>query len=300
MTNNPNVKIPTSQEIVDYYDFSKLDYQLYNLSFSNISMHFGLWDETTENHRQALLNENKVLAELANITPNDHVIDLGCGYGTTAIWLAKNIGCRVVGITISKKQVLEAKRAAKQHRVSHLVDFSVMDFHKTNFSKNTFNVAIAIESVSHSSDKPKVLKEIHRILKSDGRFAIADGYFAKDTKTLSPREHEIAKICFEGVHVPPLAERSEFENWLKENGFVEVKWFDKTKNILKISQKISGFAKMILPISKILGFLGFRSLDTSHIKAFINQYYAWNGNLGVYGIFSAKKSSGDGQEFLIK
>ena len=286
---NSNNKMPTQKEIVDYYDFSKFDYQLYNFAFSNISMHFGLWDETTHNHREALLNENKILAELAKITANDYVIDLGCGYGTTAIWLAKNIGCRVVGITISEKQVSEAKREAEKQEVGHLTKFLVMDFHKTNFSDNNFDVVIAIESIAHSMEKTKVLKESYRILKQNGRLAIADGYFAKNKNSLTLREQEIAKICFEGVHVPPLAEKQEFENWLKENGFIEIKWYDKTKNILKISKKISDFAKLILPVSKMLGFFGFRSLSTSHTKAFINQYYAWRDGLGVYGIFCAKK-----------
>src|ERR1017187_6626070 len=99
----------TESEIIDYYDFSKLDYQIYNTAFSNISMHFGIWDENVKSHREALLNENKVLAGLANITAKDYVLDVGCGYGTTAIWLAKNIGCKVVGITISQKQVDEAR-----------------------------------------------------------------------------------------------------------------------------------------------------------------------------------------------
>ncbi len=283
------MNIPTRKAIVNYYDFSKFDYQLYNLAFSNISMHFGLWDETTKNHRQALLNENKILAELSNITANDYVIDLGCGYGTTAIWLAKNIGCHVVGITISKKQVLEAKEVANQYKVSHLVEFLVMDYHKTNFKNNSFDVAIAIESIAHSAQKQVVIKEIHRILKPNGRLIIADGYFAKNTKKLSLREQEIAKICFEGVHVPPLPEKQEFENWLKKNGFIEIKWIDKTKNILRISKKISSFAKWILPISKILRVLGSRSLDTSHVKAFISQYYAWRDGLGIYGIFCAVK-----------
>lgn len=281
--------IPTFQEIVDYYDFSEFDYQLYNGSFSNISMHFGLWDETIHNHKQALLNENRVLAELSNIVADDLVLDLGCGYGTTAIWLAKNVGCRVVGITISKKQISEAKKEAEKQGVGHLTDFLVMDFHKTNFSKNSFNVVIAIESICHATNKSEVLKEIHRILKPNSRLAIADGYFAKSKSLLSPREQEVAKICFEGVRVPPLPERQEFEGWLKENGFTEITWYDKTESILKISKKISGLAKMILPISKILGFFGARSLDASHVKAFINQYYAWRDGLGVYGIFCARR-----------
>ncbi|MGD0976958.1 MAG: methyltransferase domain-containing protein [Minisyncoccia bacterium] len=281
--------MPTNKEIVDYYDFSKLDYQIYNLASSNISMHFGIWDENVHNHKEALLNENRALAEIASLTSNDYVIDLGCGYGTTAIWLAKNIGCRVVGITISEKQVEEAKKAAEIHKVSHLTDFRVMDFNKTDFPDATFNVAIAIESICHASDESKVLKENYRILKPNGRLAIADGYLAKDKNTLTPKEQEIAKICFEGVHVPPLPERKEFEQWLVETGFSGIKWFDKTQSILKISNKISSLAKILYPISKIMGLLGIRSISTPHVKAFINQYYAWRDGLGVYGVFYGEK-----------
>lgn len=279
----------TKEEIKNYYDFSKLDYQIYNTACSNISMHFGIWDQNVKSHKEALLNENKVLADLASITSGDCVLDVGCGYGTTSIWLAKHIGCKVVGITISQKQVEEAKEMAKRHGVSNLVDFKVMDFHKIDFPEETFDVAIAIESICHSSEQPNVLKEIYRVLKSNGRFAIADGYFAKHTKNLTDREKEIAKICFEGVKVPPLAERSQFENWLKEVGFKEVKWYNKTLYILKISRQISNLAKLFLPISKILGIIGVKSIATSHTKAFIYQWYAWRDGLGVYGMFSAKK-----------
>lgn len=287
--NDLNGKIPTSKEILDYYDFSKLDYQIYNTATSNISMHFGIWDENVNSHREALLNENKVLAELADITSNDYVLDVGCGYGTTSIWLAKHIGCKVVGITISEKQVLEAREMAKKYGVGHLTDFRVMDFHNIDFSENIFDKILAIESICHSSEQLKVLKEIYRVLKQNGRLAIADGYFAKNTKNLTEREKEIAKICFEGVKVPPLAERDQFENLLGQTGFQDIEWFDKTKYILKISKKISNFAKIILPISKLLGILGIKALGTPHVKAFIYQYYAWRDGLGVYGIFSARK-----------
>jgi cyclopropane fatty-acyl-phospholipid synthase-like methyltransferase len=252
-------------------------------------MHFGIWDENVKSHKQALLNENKVLAQLANITVSDCVLDVGCGYGTTSIWLAKNIGCRVVGITISQKQVDEAKEIAKKYGVENLTDFRVMDYHKMDFENGTFDKAIAIESICHSTEQPVVLKEICRILKPTGTLAIADGYFAKDTKNLTAREKEIAQTCFEGVHVPPLAEQKEFEIWLRQVGFSNVQWFDKTKYIMKISKKISDLGKLFLPISKFLGFLGMKAIGTPHVKAFIYQYYAWRDGLGVYGMFVAKK-----------
>jgi cyclopropane fatty-acyl-phospholipid synthase-like methyltransferase len=281
--------MPTNEEIKNYYDFSKLDYQIYNAASSNISMHFGIWDENIKSHKEALLNENKVLAELAKINRDDYVLDVGCGYGTTAIWLAKNIGCKVIGITISEKQVAEAKNTAKKYGVEHLTDFRVMNFHKIEFPENTFDAVISIESICHSSNQPVVLKEIYHVLKPAGTLAIVDGYFAKDTKNLTAREKEIARICFEGVHVPPLAQQKEFESWLKQTDFQNVQWFNKTPYILKISKRISNLAKLFLPISNILGLFSVKSITTSHVKAFIYQYYAWRDGLGVYGMFIGKK-----------
>jgi cyclopropane fatty-acyl-phospholipid synthase-like methyltransferase len=281
--------MPTNEDIKNYYDFSKLDYQIYNTASDNISMHFGVWDENVKSHKEALLNENKVIAKLAQITNRDYVLDVGCGYGTTAVWLAKNIGCKVVGITISEKQVEEAKETAKKYGVGHLTNFRVMDFHRIEFLENTFDKIISIESICHSSTQLVVLREIYRVLKATGTLAIADGYFAKDTKNLTAKEKEIAKICFEGVHVPPLAEQKEFESWLKQTGFANIQWFNKTPYILKISKRISNLAKLFLPISKIIGWFGVRSITTSHVKAFIYQYYAWRDGLGVYGMFVVRK-----------
>ena len=281
--------MPSIKEIKDYYDFSKLDYQIYNLAFSGISMHFGLWDEKTKTHKQALLNENKVLSEIAGINSGDYVLDIGCGYGTTSVWIAKNINCKVLGITISQKQVNEANILAKKHGVENLTNFKVMDFHTIEFPENTFDVVLAIESISHSKEKIKVLKEIYKVLKIDGIFVIADGFFAKNKRDLSRREKEIARICFEGVHVPPVAEQKEFQIWLEEAGFKSIQWFDKTLNILKTSKRVSILGKLFLPFSTVLGLCGFKQISTSHVKAFIYQYYAWKDGIGVYGIFSAKK-----------
>jgi SAM-dependent methyltransferase len=164
-----------------------------------------------------------------------------------------------------------------------------MDFNKTALSDDTFDVALAIESLCHSSDKPKLLSEIHRIMKSGGRFVDADGYFGKNKDSLTSREWEIARACCEGVHVPLLPEKTEFESWLTATGFSNIQWIDKTKSILPIARRVNRLARCLLPFSKIFGVLGFRSLSTSHIRAFADQYYAWRDGIGVYGIFYAKK-----------
>jgi ubiquinone/menaquinone biosynthesis C-methylase UbiE len=95
-----------------------------------------------------------------------------------------------------------------------------MDYHRTDIAPDTFDVVIAIESIAHSSTKERVLAEAFRLLKPCGRLAIADGFFGKHKDALTEHEQQIACSCFEGVHVPPLRERYEFEEWLAEVGFV--------------------------------------------------------------------------------
>ncbi len=283
--------MPSTKEINDYYAFSKLDYRLYNTRASDLSMHYGIWDEATQSHRDALANENRVVANAVNIRRRDHVIDLGCGYGSTAVWLAKHLGCRVTGITLSKDQVADARRLARRRKVEGLVTFCTMDFHRTRFADSTFDAAISIESISHSSQKLRVLAETWRILKPGGRIAVADAYFRRDPKSLSPLEKDIATACFEGVHVPPLPRKEQFENWLVDAGFSNVRWFDKTPCILPTAERVNRLGRLLLPVSRLFSVLGLRSLQVSHMKAFVNQFYAFRDGIGLYGVFSARKPS---------
>src|SRR5204862_1698171 len=85
------LNMPSKREIINYYAFSKLDYRLYNGRFSDLSMHYGMWDQTTRTHREALTNENRIIADIATIRRWDHVADLGCGYGSSAVWLASHL-----------------------------------------------------------------------------------------------------------------------------------------------------------------------------------------------------------------
>ncbi len=282
-------KTPSNEEIINYYVFSKLDYRLYNGSLDDLSMHYGIWDQTTSTHRQALANENRVIANIARIQRDDHVIDLGCGYGTTAVWLALNIGCRVTGITLSTDQVLHARRLAQKRGVERLVNFRIMDFHRAQFKDCMFDAAISIESICHSSKKLNALNEAWRILKPAGRLAIADAYFAKRAKTLTQQERQIAETCFAGVHIPPLPEREQFEDWLISAGFTKIDWRDKTHCILPTAKRVNRLGRILLPISRVLSTFGVRSLQKTHMEAFISQYDAFRSGLGVYGIFLAVK-----------
>lgn len=281
MTNN--------DQINEYYDFSRLDYQLYNLKWSNLSMHYGLWEATTRTHRQALDNENRVLAEIAGIGPEDQVLDMGSGYGASSVWLAENISCRVMGVNINRRQVDVAEESVRSRRLGHRVTFGLADFHDLPWPDASFSVVFALESLSHSRRKGVALAEAWRVLRPGGRIVIADGFFSKDPAFLTPEEARVAKSCFDGVRVPPLDTVSVFRERLLEAGFGAVQFIDKTPGILPTARRVRRLGQILRPLGKLSAALGFRTLSPAHMDAFVNQYSAFASGLGTYGVFYAKR-----------
>lgn len=117
-----------TEKIVAHYDSCLKDYKRVWHLDRCMAMHMGFWDEETTRLRDALINENRVLAEQAAITSTDHVLDAGCGVGGSAVFLAKQYGCHVTGITLSGQQVQHALRYAIRHNVEKLTTFLVADF----------------------------------------------------------------------------------------------------------------------------------------------------------------------------
>ena len=66
----------------------------------------GIMTSLTEPQTLEQLQDNKltVVCEKLNLQPTDHLLDIGCGWGTLAAFAHKNYGCEVTGITLGKNQ----------------------------------------------------------------------------------------------------------------------------------------------------------------------------------------------------
>ncbi|MDP4128088.1 MAG: methyltransferase domain-containing protein [Bacillota bacterium] len=153
---------------------------------------------------------------IIRVKPEEYVLDAGCGSGLTACYLAKTIGCKIVGIDINSQMVKKAALRAEKEGVSHLVEFRVADVHALPFSKNTFDLVIA-ESITVFLDKAKVYQEIYRVIKPEGRVADLEMALIKELPANLRRQLE---DCF-GSGTNPLL----FEEWreaMTQAGFQDV------------------------------------------------------------------------------
>jgi SAM-dependent methyltransferase len=99
------------------------------------------------------------MLELAQVTKDDVVYDLGCGDGRIPITAAKKYGARGVGVDIDPQRIAESVANAKAAGVSHLVTFTLQDAMKTDVSPATV-VTLYLLSSSNLKIRPLLTRQL--------------------------------------------------------------------------------------------------------------------------------------------
>ena len=100
----------SEQETESYYDAEDAIYRA--VWDEDGSVHWGYFDETTgTDFLKGCANLDRIMVEKGSIAADARALDLGCGNGTTAIWLAGYSGCRVTGIDLSGVRIDNAQAA---------------------------------------------------------------------------------------------------------------------------------------------------------------------------------------------
>lgn len=278
----------SKKDISRYYDLSETHYRLFWKLDKSKSLHYGYWDSSTKNFHEALLNINKVLSGYANISKEDVVLDAGCGVGGSSIWLAKNIGCKVTGISLNKQQIKQANAFARKEMVEHLVHFVQNDYVSTGFADKSFDVVWAIESVCYVPDKSEFINEAFRLLKIGGRLIVAD--FFKENG-LQGGDAEEVKRWANGWAIEDYATKENFEHQLNEAGFSNMHFENANEAIMRSAKRLyRGYFLGIVPafIYRIFNPKA-TELAKNNVSTAYLQYKTLKKNLWKYGVFWAEK-----------
>ncbi len=131
----------------------------------------------------------------ARIGAGDVVADAACGVGGTALHLAGTLGCRVIGLNVSGRQLKAAGELAKSDGLEHLVEFRFSDCsEEIRLPDSSVDVVVSIDGACHMADRARFLKECARILRPGGRLAGSDWMPAQALTREEYREH-IQPIC---------------------------------------------------------------------------------------------------------
>jgi tocopherol O-methyltransferase len=193
-----------------HYDLSTPFYRL----LWGPHIHHGFW-EADESPQRAQLKLTERLAELAGISAGQNLMDIGCGMGASSIHLAKNVGCRCLGVTISPLQRRWASLAALRHGVRERVEFRCEDAEQIDLPANSLDVVWSVECTEHLFDKPRFFERAAKWLKPGGVMAIC-AWLAGDTADVDRRQ-QVQDVC-EGFFCPSLGTAKDYTHWMEQAG----------------------------------------------------------------------------------
>lgn len=275
-------------DVVAYYEETWLDFRVLWMTLGNPAFHFGYWDEGTRRHGQSLDNMNRVMADIARVSPRDRVLDAGCGVGGAAFWLARNRSARVQGITIVQSQALRAARFAVSRRLEGRASFSCQDFCRTAFPDETFDVVWARESVCHADDKAAFLTEASRLLRPGGRLVMAD--YARAPGVKAGDDERLLTSWLRAWAIPSMATAEDLAGWARDAALEEVLVHDVTAAMEPSLRRLHRLVKVLSPGASLLHRLGFRSdLQHANVTGSAAMWAAFQRDLWSYVILSARK-----------
>jgi sarcosine/dimethylglycine N-methyltransferase len=114
------------------------------------------------------------LAEKAGIGPADAVLDVGCGIGGPARYLARTTGATLSGIDLTAEFCDIARELNRRTGFGDSIDIRQADALDLPFPDEAFDVAWTQHVAMNIADKPGLYRELRRVLRPGGRLAFFD------------------------------------------------------------------------------------------------------------------------------
>ena len=190
----------SKMNVVHHYDLSD---DLYSL-FLDPKKQYSCGYFINENDTLEDAQNNKIqhIIKKLNIKPNQKVLDIGCGWGSLAIDIAKSNNCEVTGITLSENQFNYCVKKAKKLNLENQVTFKLIDYRQLD---EKFDRIVSVGMFEHVGRKfyKNFFKKIDNLLKDDGVSLVHTIGSVNPPRDPHPW---ITKYIFPGGYTPSLSE----------------------------------------------------------------------------------------------
>ena len=161
-----NSKTGAAKNIAYHYDLGNEFYAAWldrTMTYSS-----AVFDRETDDLATAQTNKYRRLADLADIQPGDHVLEIGCGWGGFAKYAIEERGARVTGITISREQHDFAKQRLSDAGLAGRGEVKLIDYRDL---EGKFDKIVSIEMFEAVGQAywPAYFNAVSSLLKSGGR-----------------------------------------------------------------------------------------------------------------------------------
>jgi len=274
------------KKVVNYYQNPESRWGYTFLTWD--TKHFGYYpfqnSHITERKAQELMMD--LLAKKLDLKKADLVLDAGCGRGTTSCYLGKKYRSKLIGIDIVPFEVEIAKRKAKELGLTKQVKFYLQDYSKISFPNNYFDKIFTLETLVHSPNIKKTLREFHRILKPDGKIVLFEYSRSKDIEFNQWEKKMFDLICKESAMTSFF---TMFHHTLPKNiksaGFKILSDQDITEHMLPSLKRFYNYAIIPYQIIKLLHLQKYFINTTAAVE----YHNTIKKGLGRYRIFVAEK-----------
>jgi cyclopropane-fatty-acyl-phospholipid synthase len=198
----PNRVRRARKNVAHHYDIGN---DLYRLFLDDDLQYSCAYFTDPKNSLEQAQSDKKahIAAKLA-LEPGQHVLDIGCGWGGTALYLNRVAGVRVTGVTLSQEQLKVARERAAAAGVSDQVKFELIDYRQV---EGQFDRIVSIGMFEHvgAAHYDEFFAKCRELLAPDGVMLLHTiGKLGRATAP-DPFTH---KYIFPGYHLPSLSQMS--------------------------------------------------------------------------------------------
>jgi SAM-dependent methyltransferase len=172
--------------------------------------HLGLPDEMVSSSLLSLSGLREI-GSLLDLGRDDVLLDLACGRGGYGMWLAREAGCRVVGVDFSAVAVADAMRRRADFALTERASYHVGELAENGLADASVDAAVCVDAIQFAADATAACHETLRVLRPGG-IAVFTTWEALDRTDSA---------------LPERIRRLDLARSLREAGFVGVEVLEK-------------------------------------------------------------------------